>query len=93
MLEDWRTAPIPEHLRAVLGFLDKLTLAPNELGPDDLAPLRAAGVSDGAIADAIHVCAIFNLIDRVADALGFEVPPPDTFERGAKALLARGYRF
>ena len=38
--------------------------------------MRAAGVSDDALLDAIAVAALFNMIDRIADALGFEVPPP-----------------
>jgi hypothetical protein len=44
-----------------------------------------------AIEDAIHVCAVFNIYDRVADALGFEVPEPAAFDRSAISLLRRGY--
>jgi alkylhydroperoxidase family enzyme len=84
--------PIGEGLRATLGFLEKLTLHPGDVGPDDLAPLRAAGVSDQAIEDAIQVCALFNLIDRVADALAFEVPPPESVAQGADRLLKHGYQ-
>ncbi len=56
-----------------------------------MAPLRAAGLSDEAIADAIHVCANFNLINRVADALGFELAGPASQSRYAGFLLQRGY--
>ena len=52
---DWRTAPIDERLRAMLGFIEKLTLRPDELGPEDADAVRAAGVSDEAMVDAIHV--------------------------------------
>ncbi len=55
----------------MLSFLEKLTLAPGDVGQDDLTPLHAAGVSDAAIEDAIYVCAFFNIIDRVADSLDF----------------------
>ena len=92
VLEDWRTAAIPQRLRVVLGFLEKLTLHPQQVGPHDVAPLRAAGVSDAAIADAIHVCAAFNIIDRIADSLNFAVPDAAGFAAGAKQLLRRGYR-
>ena len=54
--------------------------------------MRAAGVSDAALDDAIHVCAAFNLIDRVADALDFHVPDAARFARNAKWLLKRGYQ-
>jgi uncharacterized peroxidase-related enzyme len=75
----------------VLAFLEKLTLTPQEVGPADVAPLRAAGLSDEAIADAVHVCANFNLINRVADALGFELAGPASVSRYAGFLLRRGY--
>lgn len=91
VLEDWRTAPT-EPLRVTLAFLEKLTLAPDEVTQEDIAPLRAAGVSDQAIEDAIAICAYFNLIDRVADALGFAIPTPESFARGASDLLKRGYK-
>lgn len=80
-------------MRATLGFLQKLTLSPAEVGPADLEPVRAAGVGDGAIADAVYVCALFNLIDRVADALAFRVPPADSFAAAAPMILQVGYKF
>jgi uncharacterized peroxidase-related enzyme len=91
VLVDYRTAPISEPLRATLAFLEKLTLTPQEVEPADVAPLRAAGLSDEAIDDAIHVCANFNLINRVADALGFELAGPVSQSRYAGFLLQRGY--
>lgn len=90
-LEDWRTAPIDERLRATLGFLQRLTLDPEALGPGDVDAVRAAGVTDDALVDAIHVCTLFNVIDRIADALGFELPDPDYWERIAPGFLAEGY--
>lgn len=91
VLEDWRTAPIEEPLRAMLGFLEKLTLEPERVTAADVAPLRAAGLSDEAIEDAIHVCALFNIYDRMADVLEFDIPAPEGFAQGAKMLLKRGY--
>jgi alkylhydroperoxidase family enzyme len=92
VLDDWRTAPIDERLRATLGFLEKLTLSPDELGPEDAALARRAGVSESALRDAVYVCALFNLIDRVSDALDFAIPSPEGFRKAAKALLRFGYR-
>ena len=92
MLDDWRTAAIDGKLRATLALLERLTLAPGEVGPADIAPLRAAGISDGAIVDAIHVCALFNVMNRVADALGFPQLAPEQLRRGARMLLQRGYQ-
>lgn len=91
VLADWRTAPIDEKLRAMLGFLEKLTLSPGDVGTGDIVPLRTASVSDAAIEDAIYVCAYFNMIDRIADTLGFEVLSDETFAARAGRFLEEGY--
>src|SRR4051812_8724432 len=91
VLADYRTAPISEKLRAMLGFLEKLTLRPAEVGPDDAAPLRAAGLSDEEIKSAVHVCALFNVINRVADSLGFEAADRTGYDRSARRLVSVGY--
>jgi uncharacterized peroxidase-related enzyme len=92
VLEDWHTAPIDEKTKAMLGFLRKLTLEPFNLGAADIASLRVAGLSDPAIEDAIHICANFNIINRLADALGFELPSAKGLARSTDILLTRGYQ-
>jgi alkylhydroperoxidase family enzyme len=92
VLDDWRTAPIDERLRAVLGFLQRLTLHPEEVGPSDVEALRRSGLTDAAIRDAAYVCTVFNVIDRIADALDFAVPPPRRLWIAARFLLYVGYR-
>jgi hypothetical protein len=54
--------------------------------------VRAAGASDDAILEAVLVCALFNTIDRIADALGFEIPPDEQQRAVAPILLEVGYR-
>jgi uncharacterized peroxidase-related enzyme len=56
------------ELAAVLPFLDKVTTTPDSVTPDDVAPLRAAGVPDDAIVDALHVGLVFNSVNRMANA-------------------------
>jgi uncharacterized peroxidase-related enzyme len=92
VLEDWHTAPIDEKIKAMLSFLRKLTLEPFNIGAADIALLRAAGLSDEAIEDAIHICANFNIINRLADAFGFELPSPKGLARSTEILLTRGYQ-
>ena len=48
-------------------------------------------MSDEALVDAIHVCALFSIIVRLADALGWDVPPPEAFAARAPAMLEDGY--
>jgi uncharacterized peroxidase-related enzyme len=92
VLGNWRTAPIGPKLRATLGFLEKLTLAPAAVRPADLVPLRAAGVSDAAIEDAIQVCVLFNIYNRLADSLRFHLPGPDDYVALGGFILKYGYR-
>jgi hypothetical protein len=42
--------------------------------------------------DAMHVCALFNIYTRLADALGFDIPSQEAFSRAAEMLLRRGYK-
>jgi alkylhydroperoxidase family enzyme len=88
---DWRTAPVAPELRATLAFLEKLTLDPASVSQADAEAVRAAGVSDDALVDAIHVCALFSMIVRLADSLGWDVPPFDEFAARADEMLASGY--
>ena len=85
------TKTIREPLRATLHMLGKLTRE-HTVDADDMRSVLAAGASRQQIEDALAVCFSFNVIGRLADALGFAVPGPEAFEAGAKYLLARGYR-
>jgi alkylhydroperoxidase family enzyme len=90
--DDYATAPVSEPLRATLGFLHRLTLDPGSVGRGDAQRVLAAGVSREALEDAIAVCALFSMIVRLADSLGFDVPPYESFLARADAMLASGYR-
>ena len=75
----------------MLGFLEKLTLQPEELAAEDADAVRAAAVSDEAMVDAIHVAALFNMIVRLADSLGWDVPTWESCLDRGEAMLSRGY--
>ncbi len=70
-----------------------LTLRPGELTQADAEAAYAAGVSRGALRDAATVCALFNMITRLADALGWDVPSSDRLTTRAPAMLEGGYSF
>ena len=91
VLADWQTAPIDEKLRATLGFLQKLTLSPAEVTPADVARVRAAGVSDQAIEDAINVCFVFSVLTRLADAFDFDLTTGFRWKVGGKMAYRLGY--
>lgn len=92
ILTDWRTAPISEKLRAVLGFIEQLTNAPEHTDAHDVAALRELGITDRAIIDATYICVGFNIINRIADAMDFKVPQSTVFIRGAWFMRRFGYR-
>jgi len=92
VVADWRTAPLRPELAATLVFLEKLTLRPDELLPADADAVRAAGVSTQALRDAATVCALFNMIVRLADSLGWDVPSWERLTARAPAMLEGGYK-
>ena len=90
-MADWRTAPLRPELKATLGFLEKLTLRPDDLTSADADEVRAAGVSDQALRDAATVCSLFSMIVRLADSLGWDVPEWDSLCQRAPLMLEGGY--
>jgi hypothetical protein len=78
-------------VRATLGFLERLTLRPGDVTPSDAAAVLSTGVSEEALADAIHVAALFGMIVRLADSLGWYVPPAEQFAGRAPQMLESGY--
>ena len=70
-----------------------LTQRPDELTEADAEAAYAAGVSREALRDAATVCALFNMITRLADALGWDVPSWDRTAARAPAMLEGGYSF
>jgi alkylhydroperoxidase family enzyme len=82
---------VDEPLRATLGFLEKLTLRPDELGAQDAEAVLAAGVTEDALVDAIHVAALFTMIVRLADSFDWRVQPERELAAGAGARLGSSY--
>jgi len=76
---DWRDAPLSVVDRMLCEFAAKLTHHQHNMTAADLDGLRAHGLDDRAIHDAVQIIAYFNYISRVADALGVE--PEDFIPR------------
>jgi len=91
VLDDYASADIEPRLKTTLAFLHKVTLRPAEVTPDDVTPLREAGLSDEAIEEAIGVCTCFNVIVRIADAFDFEVSDTQDLPWIGRAILGLGY--
>ena len=92
VLDDYRTAPIDEKLRAMLGLLEVFTLHPDHLNGEAVRAVMAKEVSKTAIRDAFYVAYLFNTYDRLADTLGWELPDPSYHPKAGRFLLKKGYR-
>ena len=70
---DWRTVELSEADTALCAWAEKLTLQPRQVGEEDVATLRRAGLTQRAIHDACLVVAYFNFVTRIALGLGVEL--------------------
>lgn len=88
------TAPIDARVKATLALLEKMTKTPDALTTEDVRAAKRAGASRAAIEEAIEVAFLFNIYDRLADAMGWDVPARDSgvYAAAARRLLSRGYR-
>jgi alkylhydroperoxidase family enzyme len=91
VLDDYRTAPIDEKLRAMLALLETFTLRHEELSARDVRAALDAGVTRDAIRDAFYVAFLFNTYDRLADTLGWELPEDRFYVKSGQFLLKKGY--
>jgi uncharacterized peroxidase-related enzyme len=72
---DYRKADLSSRERALCEFAVKLTHLAAEIEQADIDALRAKGLDDAAISDAIQVVGYFNYVTRVADGVGIEDEP------------------
>lgn len=83
--------PRPE-LTATLTLLEQVTMNPDGVASAAVDAVRAAGVPEDAIVDALHVSFIFNVVNRLAHAFGYSWDSDDHVVVGAQALHRFGYR-
>ena len=75
MEHDYREADLDPRTRVLCDYARKLSLAPATVGVGDADALRAHGLDDATIHDAIQVIAYFNYINRVAEGVGTDAEP------------------
>jgi len=68
-------AGLSDRERALCAFAAKLTKAPAEQSAADLDALRAQGLDDAAVLEAIEVVSFFNYTNRLAAAMGLQPDP------------------
>lgn len=88
---DDETSVRPE-LAAVLPLLEKLTRTPDDVTAADVERVRASGVPNAAIVDAMHVNFVFNTVNRLANAFDWGWDSERHVRTGAKAIHVFRYR-
>lgn len=91
MLENPRTAPIPEREKALFAFIERVNGASYKLAPEDVRAVVAAGWSEEAVYDAVTVCALFNFYNRWCDGSGVHPMRPEDHAAGGRRMAERGY--
>jgi hypothetical protein len=71
-----------------------MTLDHQSIGPEDVRAVLRLGVSKPALEEAMEVAFLFNVYDRLADAMGWDVPAVagGYYRVAARRLLKHGYR-
>ncbi|HTJ57442.1 MAG TPA: alkylhydroperoxidase domain protein [Devosiaceae bacterium] len=75
LLDEGVDADLGARWNAVIGAAASLTKTPSSFGEAEIAELRAAGLDDLAISDAIHASAFFNWANRLMLSLGEPTAP------------------
>jgi uncharacterized peroxidase-related enzyme len=70
LLTDLRAAPVEEPMKPVLELVRTLTLTPSRVSDIQVAAIYDAGWDEQAVHDAVSVCALFNLMNRLVEGLG-----------------------
>jgi uncharacterized peroxidase-related enzyme len=88
LIENPEQAPIEERMKPLLAYVKKLTYTPSRLLPRDAEAVFVAGWNEQALHDAVSVCGLFNLMNRLVDGLG--VTGDAAYFKLASARLASG---
>ena len=74
LVTEWRVATSDDpRLAAILGYAERLTLAPATVERADVDRMREAGLNDEAILHVCEVVSYFNYVNRMADGLAVQL--------------------
>ena len=85
-------APVRPQVAAVLTFLDTLAGASERITADDVLAVRAAGVDDLALEEAVRISALFHVINRVMDAAGAGPLEGRSLDLAGRIVMGGGYQ-
>lgn len=92
LVEDIDSSAVDEKLKPILHYVKKVTETPSRMVNADAEAVYAAGWDSKALSDAIIVCALFNMANRMVDGHGLNrMTPNAVFEKIANRLSSTGY--
>jgi len=75
VMQGVESAPIDERLKPILAYVEKLTRTPVKITPTDARKVYDAGWDEQALFDAISICALFNMMNRIVSGAGITSDP------------------
>ena len=84
--------PFSEMVEVILRYIKKLTETPYKMTQADADAIYAAGWDESALSDAVLICGMFNMANRVVEGHGVNQNlSSEIFEQSAERLSEHGY--
>jgi len=91
LYSDIESANVAQTMKPVLRYVQKLTVAPNDVNQADVDAILSMGWDEQAVVHANLVCAFFNLMNRWVEGLGVE-SNPQAVRQASHHLYQNGYQ-
>jgi uncharacterized peroxidase-related enzyme len=92
VLEDYKSAPISDKLKALLNIAGKVQINGKQVLPEDVEGARKHGAIDRDIHDTVLIAATFSMFNRYVDGLASFTPTdPKAYEEMGVRLGEKGY--
>ncbi|RSL18175.1 putative peroxidase-related enzyme [Edaphobacter aggregans] len=91
VIDDLETSALAEKEKALLRFVQKVTLSPSSITAVDTQLLNQAGWDDASIFYTISACALFNFYNRWISASGVHPVSDEAFKRLGSRMAVAGY--
>jgi len=88
-MADVATSAVDEAMKPILAYVGKLTRTPAMMTEADALAVYAAGWDEQALFDAISVCALFNLMNRIVEGSGIKANPLEADEAEMQGRIGR----
>jgi uncharacterized peroxidase-related enzyme len=91
VLRDMESSALPESDKAMLRFIQKVTLDSGSISEIDIQKLHSVGWDDTSIYYAIAACGLFNFYNRYISANGVKPVSDEAFRRFGRRMAEHGY--